>query len=362
MNSTSSYSTMKDLKIPDKYQLECVNFDRFSETDWHELLTLDEFIEAESDPGFPYSPDLAKKRLTVPRPNSYVEIWLARSLEEHSAIIGYVLFNILTPDSPNYQNNGQTVRTWLVVHPDHRRKGVGKAFLRLLCQLGLEHNKKDISLDTSTSDGQKFLERLSKQSDLEAAENRLFFSDIDWKKIEQLHSEAKKKSQTTSIETYDSIPDDFIEEYAKVETSVLNDVPFGTLDLKFTVTPESIRQREAFERSLGYKFLVKIAREQDGSISGMTDIKINTYTPSVILQGLTGVLQKYRGKNIGLFLKTDMLLTLKDTNPETNFISTGNADQNAPMLRINHALGYKKANAWKSYKFNITNLLDKLQI
>ncbi len=354
-------TTLEELSLQSEYKIERADFNTFTDSDWDNFIAFDNLIDQEVNPNYPYSTTFTKKKLLITRPGTYVEYYVVRVSSDNFTIVGFAFFDILTPDSPDYQSNGHTVRTFFAVHPDYRGRGIGSSLLKFLCLLGQKHQKTEISVSSSTLDGQQFFEHFGKESDLNTVENRLYLKDINWDQIEKWHALAKVKSPDTRIETFEHIPESILEDYAKVETALLNDVPFGTLGLRFTITPEHLRKRERYYEELGLKTITKITREADGSISGMTDIKINSLNSAVIDQGLTGVLQKYRGRNLGMLLKSDMLLTIRKNWPESQFISTGNSDKNAPMLRINYALGYKRITVWKAYKFQIQDLLGKIE-
>ena len=347
----------KKLEIPQNYSITVGNFKSFTDMDWEDFLSFDRLVEKMISPDRPYSEELAKKRFLLGYPNQYEEFWLVRY---YSKIIGFAFFNVLTEESSSYKENGHQVRTWLGIHPDHVRKGLGTILVDILCKRGVEFNKTEILFNTSTISGQKFMSTFTDKFALESAENRLYLKDVNWDNISKWFSDLKEKSPQTIIETYESIPDNLIEEFAKVETAILGDVPFGDLGLKIIITPENIRKQEKNNNILGYLWLIKISREPDGRISGMTDIKFHPSLPTIVHQGLTGVLQEYRGRNLGMLLKTDMLLTIKERFKEVIYIDTGNADENAPMLRINHELGFKRAHSWKAYKFQIQDLLNKI--
>ena len=53
------------------------------------------------------------------------------------------------------------------------------------------------------------------------------------------------------------------------------------------------------------------------------------------------MLPKYRGHGLGKWLKAAMLEKVLAERPAVKFVRTGNADENVPMLKINHALGFK---------------------
>ena len=94
----------------------------------------------------------------------------------------------------------------------------------------------------------------------------------------------------------------------------------------------------------------------------MTEIRYNRNDrPERVEQGLTGILKEFRGKGLGKWLKAQMILYVKENYSEVTYITTGNAEHNAPMMSINNRLGFKMAYEEKSYKFIIKETLSKLQ-
>lgn len=348
------------LNLLSDYSFEKINFSSFTEKDWGQLLSLDELIEHEMSPKREYSPILGKRMFSIERPGVYVEYWIVRSIKDSSQIVGYAMYNVLTPEASDYPGNGNKVRTWIVVHPQHRRKKIGSSLLKILCHRGIESGKTELTASTSLIDGQKFFKRFTDKTALDSAENELDLEQINWDEIKKWNNDSKESSPDTVIETYESLRDDLIEEYAQVQTSLLNDIPFGNLGLSFIISADQIRKWGNYTKKLGFISIIKVSREKDGRISGLTEIKFNHLTPTLIEQELTGVLQKYRGRRLGLRLKTDMLLTIKERFPEAKIILTGNADENAPMLRINHQLGFKRAFSWKAYRFQLKELIEKI--
>ena len=72
---------------------------------------------------------------------------------------------------------------------------------------------------------------------------------------------------------------------------------------------------------------------------------------------LTGVRQAYKGRGLGKMLKAEMLLYIRREYPDVKYISTGNADSNAPMLSINQRLGFKKYRPIKVYKLKLSHII-----
>src|SRR5438309_1017355 len=82
-------------------------------------------------------------------------------------------------------------------------------------------------------------------------------------------------------------------------------------------------------------------REPDGVISGMTDVTWAPYRRTLIEQQFTGVLPAARGRGIGKWIKAAMLLHVRELYPDAEWVVTGNAHSNAPMLKINRTMGFK---------------------
>ena len=88
--------------------------------------------------------------------------------------------------------------------------------------------------------------------------------------------------------------------------------------------------------------------------SGKLMEKLFTEAGHKVTQLLTGVRAQYRGRGLGKLLKALMLLHVRAAYPEVKYISTGNADSNAPMLAINRKLGFRKHRQVKIYKLKIS--------
>ena len=54
----------------------------------------------------------------------------------------------------------------------------------------------------------------------------------------------------------------------------------------------------------------------------------------------TLVMREHRGHGLGLRMKAAGTLALMEGSPATTSVRTWNADDNAPMLAVNHALGF----------------------
>lgn len=100
-----------------------------------------------------------------------------------------------------------------------------------------------------------------------------------------------------------------------------------------TGRPRSQGERSKTSRSI-LRWTLAAREKSSGRLAGFTELMLNPAKPLVAQQGNTGVLEIYRNQGLGRWLKAAMLRRLCQERP-------GNADSNAPMLKINTQLGFQ---------------------
>jgi mycothiol synthase len=106
---------------------------------------------------------------------------------------------------------------------------------------------------------------------------------------------------------------------------------------------------------------VLYARHKSGELAGFTQMFYDPENPENLDQGNTGVAPKYRGHRLGKWLKAAMLQKVFAERPTAKHVRTGNADSNAPMLAINHALGFKPYIAHTVWQIEVEKIKAYLQ-
>ncbi|GAA2032069.1 GNAT family N-acetyltransferase [Catenulispora yoronensis] len=133
----------------------------------------------------------------------------------------------------------------------------------------------------------------------------------------------------------------------------MRDAPTG--DLAFEYPPPSVdrrRRAEALSVASGERKHVVAALTDDGVVAGFHELYA---APGFGMAdvGNTGVPAGFRGHGLGLRLKADLALRLAAAEPEIETVSTWNGADNEPMLRVNEALGYERAEAWSNWQFDL---------
>ncbi len=286
--------------------------------------------------------------------------------ELEQEIIATTYYSYIRKDAPDFEKNKHNSYINIIVAKEYRNQGLGtKLFKIVLEKITDERGCKYAESDSFLTSGKAFCEKMGAQIVNIGAENRLQMKDVDWDLINDWIAKGPQKAPDVTLENYSIAPEEDIEEFAKLETELEAEMP--TLDdtgekWEDVYTPEKMREYEKKLKESGAIKYVLFTREKDGTISGMTETRYNPKDrPERIAQGLTGIKKEYRGRGMGKWLKAKMIAYVKENYPKVTYVSTGNAEHNAPMMSINNRLGFKAMNEEKSYKFNIKETLAKLQ-
>jgi GNAT superfamily N-acetyltransferase len=310
----------------------------------------------EARPGDPIRPDDVEEQRM--RRDDPVEIAYRYEIERDGTMLSWLSALTARPSGPGYNSNKHLFEAIWSVHRDHRRQGIGRSWLPLVLELMDRHRCTVLNTGAEEDSGHAFLKWLGADAKLIETENRLNLSNVDWAMVRRWTDEGPKRSPQTRLEVYDGgVPEAMWDDYAPQMTTMLNTVPFDDLDHgEEVVTPETLREWHARRSIGGEKQHAVITREPDGVISGMTDCSWAPHRPMHIHQEFTGVRPDARGRGLGKWIKAAMLEHLHELYPDAKWISTENADSNAPMLAINTQLGFKP------YKTSIEYQMSRKQL
>jgi GNAT superfamily N-acetyltransferase len=146
------------------------------------------------------------------------------------------------------------------------------------------------------------------------------------------------------LHTFQVIPEHLMNGYVNLYNETAQQAPDHDTDESVPLELTSAVDRRETEKLVADRNVIWItimAEETDGELSGFTEIFQRTGEPFVINQGQTGVLEKYRGRGLGKWLKAEMLDYIGMNLKNAGCIETGNADANAAMVSINERLGFR---------------------
>ncbi len=257
--------------------------------------------------------------------------------------IGRLFFEFAQPERPAFDENKHILWIWIELEPAYRRQGIGRILLAQAARYAREHEKLLVMSYAEEASGLAFWKAVGAQDAQHDRQSRLVLEEVDWAMVEKWFAEGPDRSPTSILRWHmNRIDDEDLEEWCRAFTEVWNMMPRDNLDLgDETFTPERRRNDEEVLAKVGATALTALTQEEDGVISGLTEMGYFPEEDWMIHQWMTGVRRSYRGRGLGKWLKAAMLLRVREELPQVRVVITGNAFSNAPMLSINERLGFK---------------------
>jgi len=326
-----------------------------SEEVWETYFRLSEMIFREWNPkGRLPDRDLVRRLFSTANPLYSAKRWMVFEQAKESVASASLFYD--TELSPDYDCNKHVVHVSLSVAPAHRRKKIAASLLKYLLETAKGLQKDTVVADADNPVAMHFCKHLRGEMVHEEVQHRLYMEEVDWRLVEQWLQRGRTKSQDTKIEFFQECPEKDIEEFCKIYTEIINQRPTGEMDQTLITTPESRRVEERYLQKKGIEWYTGISREQDGRISGLTDIMYNPDIPHRVDQYFTGVQVKYRRRGLGKRLKAEMLVFIKDRFPGIEYIATSTARTNRPMRAINKELGFQPTKTCFMFRWALGDL------
>jgi len=309
----------------------------FTDQEWQEYIDFDKKMYLsihKKDNGTSYE---TYKKLLVDIENEYdSKRWLV--VDEDGTLVGRGFMWHLNETSDLYKENKETVNIYLDVDCDHRRMTIGRSLYKLMVDYAKALGKNMLQSSFSVEEGKCFADCNDFKIESERFLQELSVKDID---LDQLKTWAGGRRKILIVQ---DIPEDILEEYCQLYSKCGAMAPDyeGDFTASEQLTPKGLRLREAEFKERGILQYTAIAVEEDGRLSGMTELDYGEGNPKEVDQGLTGVLPSYRQQGIGRQLKSALLLHILRVNPQAETVHTANNHRNHGMLKINEALGFKK--------------------
>ena len=284
-----------------------------------------------------------------------MRIWIA---EYEQQIVGFAMMQLPMED------NLSLAQFTIAMLPAYRRRGIAKLLLAEVLDFARENARTKLISSTSgrVPSGAAFLEHYGFTKGLDAHTNQLVLADLDRALITEWIHRAEEKAGNFELGWWSGPYPSADMPSILALYDLTNQQPFGDLEVEdFKHTEADLRQQENSFFARGYeRWTVYVREKTSGAFAGYSEVFWNSNRPDVILQEMTGVFPEYRNHGLGRWMKAAMLEKILRERPQAKFVRTGNADSNAPMLKINNELGFKPYNAESLWQAKTDTVKERL--
>jgi GNAT superfamily N-acetyltransferase len=236
----------------------------------------------------------------------------------------------------------------VVVLPEHRGRGYGRALLEHGLELGQTNGRHRFFLESAVPAATHLLTQRGAIVGQEALRRHL---DLTATLPERVPVPAGYRV----VQYVDRAPHDLADGLAHLQHRMSTDMPLGDLALEPEVW-DAARLRDNEQATIdGNRLRVStvVVHDPTGYVAGLTDLIVNRAQPVGAEQWATIVDPDHRGHGLGLVLKSWNQQHLAATSPATEFVNTWNAASNTFMIRVNEELGFHVMERWTEWQLDV---------
>lgn len=314
-------------------------------------------VEEDERPGEPgYLPEeLRASALTGSGPDPDTAIVLLSACLEGAVEEGVV--GAARLDLPR-RDNLHLCELSLFVHPRARRRGVGRALLAEVERRLREDGRTSVMGYTDEPPGRpsamasgagRALGYVLTQEEV----RRDIDLPLDPDRAAALEAAARPCAVDYDVVLWQgAAPEHLVDDLAVLHQRMSTDVPMADLDItEEAFDAARVRRHEELARAMGRTLLgAGAVHRPTGRMVAYTDMAVPGAAPERAYQWNTIVLSEHRGHRLGTLVKLACLRLLSEQVPQARVISTWNAVENTPMIRVNDALGARvngTSGAWQ---------------
>ncbi|MFC6015325.1 GNAT family N-acetyltransferase [Plantactinospora solaniradicis] len=258
--------------------------------------------------------------------------------------------------------NRENAQVVLMVHPDHRRRGVGRALYEYAVRFLRERGRKRMIGETATMDpaagrsapGDAFAAAMGAHPALADVRRRLDLTTLDEPELDRLLTAGQAHAQGYSIVRWHGrTPDEYAADVAYLDSRLIEDAPIG--DLTWEAAKPDVDRLRAMEAALAARGLhwynCGARHDATGRLVAWTALGLNGDCDWHAFQQITLVEPRHRGHRLGIIVKIENLRYARTHEPALRVIDTYNAAVNEYMISINEALGFRAVaglNSWQA--------------
>jgi GNAT superfamily N-acetyltransferase len=262
-------------------------------------------------------------------------------------------------------DNTHIVHTDLYVAPHLRRRGVGRALFQAATDFARDRGRSLLMGDyvTTLPGGPArdpahaaFASAMGVSPALPEVRRRLDLDTVDKDSWTRLAADAWTKAAGYSILSWvGATPEDVIADVARLEGRMVTDAPLGELRYEpEQYDAERMRGNERVHELRGHRSYQAAARhDASGRLAAWTALVLDADVTAHAWQQTTIVDPDHRGHRLGLLVKVENLHNALGHEPLLRYVDTWNATENAHMIAINEAIGFRAVDAWVDWQYDV---------
>lgn len=283
--------------------------------------------------------------------------WLAERMDGRAVGCGFCWSNTA--------GDARSMEGDVLVHRDHRRRGIGARLLRRICAVALEEGTSLLTWSTyeSVRAGARFSLRFGGRVARVNRTSELHLHQVDWALVSTWAAAGEARALGYELELVDGPFPDHLRADAAAFHRIMQTAPREDLDLgDVLLGPQHVAELDRALVHAGATRWAVLIRDDRGTCVGGTEVTIDPERPTLARQQNTGVEPTHRGRGLAKWAKAAVLERLRVERPEVATIRTDNAFSNAPMLAINDALGFRVISTrteWQAEVLDVGRALNR---
>ncbi|GGN74184.1 GNAT family N-acetyltransferase [Streptomyces albiflavescens] len=281
--------------------------------------------------------------LRFPPPATKLEDWVVRHDGHGGRVVGAL--RLALPDGADVARLDQ-----LLVHPELRRRGIGRALYGRAVDIAAGHGRAALSatvVEALPGGPARDPGPAAFAAAMGAERSAVPAGVHQWLDLDAhdpLADGVPVVPEGYSLVTWGTItPDEYAVRVSVLEQS-LGDENF---DEDQEVETSYAREFETMRVGRGRRaYHTGVVHEASGRLAGYTSVSKTTGNPSYALQGMTVVHRAHRGHRLGRLLKLANLEYVVRHEPGVRLVETANAEDNTAMIAVNASLGYVPYDRW----------------
>lgn len=243
------------------------------------------------------------------------------------------------------RDNTHLAELLLVVHPDHRRRGAGRALTAHVEALAREAGRTTLTAVSQEPPG--LVGRSAARSfgpvvglePVQVEVRRDLDLPLDPEVVARLSADPPADYEVRTWR--DAVPEELLEDQALLLRRMSTDAPAGGMDWQEEEWDAArVRREEQQVAEMDRTwFAAGAVHRPTGRLVAYTRVGLARTALERAHQWDTLVLREHRGHRLGTLVKLACLQRIAQESPTTRFVSTYNAEENEPMIRVNDALG-----------------------